>query len=97
MFIVWQEEIYNLNEYYRIKKGANDRHNARRIYLDIRAGGAIEADGRHVLEFETLDQRDEVFDLISAFLATGHPCFDIQGHLEQMEEEIDVGLSERDG
>jgi len=85
--LVWKDEILNLDLYHKIHR--EHRGPANRLYLDIRAGGSQEGNGREVLDFEDEDQRDEAFDLISAFLATGAPCFDIQAHFDEMMEAID--------
>jgi len=94
MFVVYRGYALNLDQYHRFFMPPNS---LLRIHFDIRAGGKQEGNGRETFEFTKEEDRDEAFDLISAALATGATCFDLDGHWAEMAQAlIDEGETEED-
>jgi len=79
--------MFNLSKYHKIFPEPRDRHP--RIMLEIVAGGNQEGNGRELLEFDSVEDRDYALDLIAAAFDQQAPIIDISDSLDLLHEAED--------
>jgi len=89
MWLIVGSEAYNLDQFHRIFVVDSPRTtDGTRIFIEMRAGGAQEADARRVLQFESVDERDNALQMIYGALEANLPSFNLHQQFQEIEEEL---------
>lgn len=93
MWLIVGIDTYNLDHFHRIFPGEDKRSVSqsapenRRLYMEMKAGGAQEADARRILEFQSMDERDEALLFIQGALEAGLPAFNLLAQFQEVQAE----------